>query len=554
MIDNKILKAYINQVGISESDDLMLSTNKNETNEELEEKMNCVLNLIKSSSISKLYIHPNFDFGWLNGPSGYVAAINKDMAFNYEMFTHSLFRAITITEIVWNQNTNDCIVNSSKHAEIRKNLRKAMPLQTDNIPGALDNDTSGWSAALGLYDSRIGFYSYLDNSTKNVESRTRMYIIVDSGLHDETVQSIHNADYRTTIQNIRLMKSFDALDDSFTDYKYNGTESDKNIITTIETEFREDSRKANALKIALENNRRLTVMFASITNQTLKNKIESYPEEDYQYFRPLEGVQNVNTEEEKQLFMKALNWWPPGAIITPATQICKYKHDSSISDEAKKDLPPPELEGYKLGSAYMSLQKASERNNKKEGFIALVNQFKVRFHEKPISYLPDAESEYNTFRMDDSHFYYYSNTSPTKQTDNEKSAVIKQLLPMKGYEFYNCALFADSETENNGDNSNIKYWSNDFGSGYPTIPKLDSCAWKQDELGSAYKFSSLFNDGINPGKKIPEQLEVTYQNTDPQNKQLASKHLSGNTNINKKAVFVPELVYLSQYSRTLSNI
>ncbi len=479
-------------------------------------------------------ICPNFDFGWLSGPIGYSLSIHRDQPFRSDPFMTNLFRIISVFEI----EPIFSISTPEKKRTIRSLWRKCVQEESLSFPDIVkDTENSGWGEALGSHGSRIGVYNFEGRDDVKQTPIVRMFIIVDSGLHQQTVGAMH--DYMCDIHYSNLEKGskISSLTKTTT----------KGGIITYGQEFCDRNGVFNRmLKCAEENNKRLAVYFSEVIDVVLKEKICSSG-------APY-NIPTLNEPLSRDKVTKAMEWWPKHAPITPHTIIPFHAGNEDVHSEAKLSFASKELQGFQLGTQIALMRQ----DDKYKTLLMQLEKDGLRFFESPRRVSASLETDYNTFRNEGNQVIWYSNCSSTViETIGKKQGIICQLPIALGYEALNSDLFVKSQKDL------VVPWKNQYLCSYPiTFPfeRSITCTGLKEET-SQYFFSAYnWGDSISSingisnltkhDKTPPLQFFGSYKRisdmtSHPFEEKIKRDLQPQNVHVAK---FTPIIVYLSKFS------
>ncbi len=484
------LPLTVSQVGqrVSEPIDLRVYSEGIDENK-ISEIMLSLRHCLQESSVTDFKIMPNFSFGWLKGPNGYVASFKKDKMFQDDLFKSDYFRVISIAEVL----ISDLKMSIEKQTEMRSILRKVIPIETETPPNLDDHWYSGWGPALGTNGSYIGLESFEDRDDD--ASKIRWFIIVVSGLHYQTVQMLQNRDIEISLKNRELNATFDASEQLHMKSKI-----DLNDIT-YEEEFKEGGIKDRMLRIAIENNRRLIALYADAIDIPLINTVETF--EETEMIAPEFSMTSIN----KEIMLEAIQWWPKNRIIYPSTIIYTPRGDTDISVEAKKTLPRPIIHGAKIGAFCKTFKKENP-----EMFEKLVKNLDLKFLEHPISSKGNVEMDYNTFRRKGDFIIWYNNCADVTfdPENNDTYGIIIQDQIGHGLLCMNCKYFSNDKV-----GRPIWAWKNSAMNAYPVIYPYDPNPNRNQNISlvnQEFRFFSLYHGGGTEGNRVyPKQLQGTFK-------------------------------------------
>ncbi len=488
---------------------------------------------LEESGVTDFKIFPNFDFGWLCGPSGYVAVFDKTKMFMDDLFHHDYFRVISAFEVKMMK--DEKINIPEKRAEIRNAIRKAIPIETDTPPTLDDNEYGGWGPALGTNGKTIGLLSFDDTDEEEI-GKTRWFLVVMSGLHTQTVQMLQNRDIEITLRNRAVTGTFDAGEQLYSKSKHDFR------VVTYDDEFEEGGIKDRMLKIAKENNRRLAAIYADAADITLINAPRSWDETEIR--TPGDGNMQI-TASVVELMKEAIAWWPNNRIIYPSTVISSPRGDPEMSEEAKRDLPPIKIRGARIGE-FCSLMKKKEA-----GFEQILKQHNIKFLEHPLSSEANIETDFNTFRVRDDGIYWYNNCTDTTFDPLNCSSygVIMQDRLVHGLFIIN-----SKHLENEKVNRISHNWKNGCLNGYPVIYPFDPNITRSTNNtallnSSADRFFSLYHGGggSEGNRAFPKQLQGGYKLREELDIEKVSQDLAGEYTkvMDTKIRLNPRLIYCS---------
>ena len=477
---------------------------------------------IEKSGCSLFCIYPNFIFGWLAGPAGYVCSFPSTQAFRCDPFVSNYFRIISLYEV----ETVPEYIEPQKRRQAHTRIRQCIQEDTKVWPKMeSDTDQSGWGESLGVNGGRIGLYTIEEPSLdKQGVNKMRMFIVVQSGLHQKTVKDMHNYDYVLSRKNEALAAKILNITQS---------SSNKGKIFSYGEEFdSQHSMKIRMLQCASENNNRMAAKFIKILDLVPLNH-EIRPSSDTPYVVPdlPDGVPS------KERLGKALEYWPRKVPITSLDCLPSYDNpvptDNNAHVSVKEAIPPDELRGYPIG-AYLAHFKKTDLTY----FNELVKTYDIVFWSSPWRIIPDLESDTNTMRTDDGQVTWYNGCTPISDR-----GVIRPLPLSLGYDVINGHLFRGA-----------KAWQNNYLQGYPIdYPFYQSPTPSGTDYHTEAKFISAYHGGISGIKKrgntiYPSHFHGSYKRISDltsemyQDRYTHDLHTQGLT-INRLS---PLLVYLSQ--------
>lgn len=559
-----LLKNFVFFVGGGdkrEFNNLLVAIDDKET--DVNELFICLYKMIKACSVSKMYLYPNFRFNWLYGPSGYVTTISKSKMVNFDLFTNNLFRVISIVEINIPNNSFSDIDSLEKQKQLRNAIRLNLPLETDNYPTLESNFFDSWSPALGGAGSKIGFYSF--SSQNGVDILKRRFIVIDSGLHHQTVQMYIDYLTKLTIDNDRCSKTFNAVEE-LNEQKYltsniqSSWNNDIDEIKYFRDEFSDGSIAKNLLQISIENNKRLAYLFCRITDQSFIDQDHYVTSHDSKFKVPNDAPVDMHNSEVVSYVIKILNAFPNGAVIDPSTVLdfnVRTNFNCGEYNELLANFQKSNNNGFKLGLYLFKYRDENKKTGKYDNIMSIIQNKSIELQEYPKTVSSVYSCDYNSFRDDYNNIYLYSDTTCVDSSLNyhnftdvfgsDKHAVIRQLLPLQGYEVYNCDLFNNVVISSGKIEMNYN-WKNSFGNGFPiTIPK-SYCEHNPSSLSQSGKFFSLSHNGQREEKVLPLQLCVKYRDGDDylMDKNLKNDIFNSVSDL-MPVRLLPEFVYLSPY-------
>ncbi len=301
------------------------------------EQVDSVKEFIEANNPLQVCLFPNFDFGWLTSFSGYVASFDINAPFKSDPFMFEYFRVISLFEIQYDLKLFHRLDN------LRRDVRKTIPETTPFFPNLEDNETMGWSYALGEYGAQIGIYETTESKESTEQAEVRRFIVVKSGLHRQTVTRLQNQDVETNNRNKKLTDEVNFADLSVSEERPMSVQG----YVSFADEFANGSIKETQLNIAKENNRRLAIAFKEASDLVFLDKVPTRISIDNKYrtLTPPISIENL----DMGVLDSALTWWPRRVMITPSTILPSDVPDGSCVPEAKECFLPQKLRGYRLG-------------------------------------------------------------------------------------------------------------------------------------------------------------------------------------------------------------
>jgi len=448
-----------------------------------------IQNFETSSSCSNLFIYPNYQPAWLQGPSGYVAVLNERRHFTDDIFRCEKFRVITMQEVNIKQAEVNKLLTRVGDLKIEKRLRKCLPIGPDQLsPIHLESNVwDGWSPVLGERGCSIGLYSYQERTEKN--TTFRYFIICHSGLPDATYNLLLDRDRDIFMSNYLLNLETEHIEDNnklnskLAEFN-NGSQggNTRRYIHTYGHEFDPHYQNENLLinqrmlQISKENNKRLILMYSELLDIPLTVEERHWNSAvdggHVQYDVPESSKKIIHSMSGKTLEGKlrlSLKWWPVGAPIYSFTCIPKLPHVHPLAENVSDDLDYHSLKditGFPLGYALYVIQTDADFVGLGY-FETLKKEFTINFASQPSTFEAMIETDYNTFRSDNlGNILWYNNVTPINTTTDTKGILVQHRL-QNGYECIYSSHF--NPTVSNGIT-----WTNEFANGFPVIYPYES--------------------------------------------------------------------------------
>lgn len=405
------------------------------------------------SNVLRLKIFPNFEFGWLNNSSGFSAVLQRESVFHADLFIGEKFRVIVACEI-----KPPASIPRLKE-EMLDFIPFSFPTESLVSPGKHDTVGSGWHPSLGKRGCSIGVYRAQEEDLENDKRYDRYYVVCHTSLPEETLLLMNEEDQRVSVENMKLYNQYNFVKN----LKKNAKAPRK-----VDGMFGLNSLNERMREIALENARRLIVMFCEILELDLYNPIterevnkhvgvETVSSKTDLYgpgynYRSTNGIESRIGDAES--IVAALKHWPEEIPIYGCSYIPPRK---SI---------PSKFHHYPIGGVLLRL------GEKNPSFLQeLMKEKKFVFHPRPRTVEADIETDYNTYRVtNEGDIVWHSNTTST-DTASEGILVsngieggylaIKQnfMHPRKGQEFYSVVPpHTNASFTNQSDNSFPVIW------------------------------------------------------------------------------------------------
>lgn len=595
--------------------------------------------LCLNSGMESFHVLPNFIPSCLIPPKGYAAKIRKDAKFNSDFLMTKVFGVISLQELDLTDTEWDRIKSSENFDDLFRSCfpfsSENSPSFLDDTPTTgWSPSLSREEGRIGIYETRIE-KNGIEKVVKVLICKSYLPDETYNQFHDWCVdfqKQIENK--KVTMRSAPTVKG-GILD--LTTYKSNtllstATDMAFNISDEVKIRdmFGEKSFIARLLELSKENNRRLMTIFqellgigfkdvkpnkwpqttASITEAFYRTPAEIFTNKEIaKKFKELlaEGKQGLGTEyEETEMYrfpksvegktptsirfedlISALNWWPKGAPIYPFTCLPGYRIDDPTSQNIKKlgsNYPHSrlieieKLKGYPLGWALLTyrLYVCEDPEKEKQFQDEVVKKFATNYHLHPLTFKPNIETDFDTFRLELSgSVIWYSNSTSTY---NPSHGFLVEGPIDTGYFLFNAdlsentnSLFSRNKTTSGG--AGIQ---NDHLHSFPVIFPLTAHPEKQISEDTLVKFTSpLFGGdavvtskyaaGTNSSKRPPLQLLSTpilpadpVSANYPQPPMLpagvsAIKTFSSKLNIHQDPItFHPRRVFISEESGLVS--
>lgn len=334
-----------------------------------------LISLFQHNPIMEFHLMPNFNFGYLYPPTGWVAKLDRAALFTHDLLMgEEFFRTITIVEI--NKAPPDL-------PYLRDLCLRSIPLKApdSNTIGFRDNSGSGWTPILAPRGNALGYFTFKDHDETTNEGVERHLLLCDNSLPDETLNQIQN----------HLMME--------------GLKSQQSLLTnlpsddppkTVEEVFSPSGRLSTLKEAAKEQNRRLlSILLRALQHQDVRpvgSSLEPHfermpPHEDslptnepYRANRLNHDTPN-NQVELEELLTDSLRRWPKGAPIYPFST----------------DLES----GFPLGTYLDGLHKllGTDKGLGAQHQLAEIKEHHpwFEFIRQPLTISPLVETTYNTF-------------------------------------------------------------------------------------------------------------------------------------------------------------
>ena len=458
---------------------------------------------------SKLYIHPNFSFNWISGPSGYIADIPVTSQFHADGFQCPMFRNICVYEIEFNSRFKDSVYIE----QLRDLCRKTIPIHPQcpmNIES--DTDESGWSECLGMNGSSVGIYQARDVSGETQEVY-RYFVIVDTGLPETVQDKLQKLAYSVWIEQ----------------------QPGKDNKTYEDICFKDNSFMQRASALSFENNRRIAYRFTVLAGLKLRSHpivgddAYTYPEKSgTESYRKQENIDTSKYGSElTPRIREAIGYFPHASMpISPFTVLERLPMDSDITKEAKASMYPDHVANFPLGSI-LELIPALSR-------IEFVKD--VNLQSEPMRCKPILRTEYNTYKRVDQHtMRIYNGCCPLPLMGE---GIIRPLQVGLGYEIIGSRYFYTTIVDSR------RTWDNEYGNGFPIQYKF---AYLEDHTKLTAQnrliYCSAFHGISYESAVAPRQLRGVYQNLS-ELKSIAADHLQPDGQ-RASLVMEPMFVYMS---------
>jgi hypothetical protein len=417
------------------------------------------------SNIHHLDQFPNFQYGWLVPPSGWVAQMESKNLFKQYPFMSEKYRTITAVEI----NTEDMPFTTEQLKEIESTIRLCFPRQSNIC--LQDTPWDGWCPGIGENGCMIGIYETKVPVENKDELKHIYYLVCHTSLPEFLIDELQ--EHERMVQ-----RSCDEYE--FTNGTVRQEYLSKAPPNTLEEEFKEAGVQYSALELAKELGIRNIVHFAQLTGLKLVTPIVELLREDGAAQGELVPFE-YQAEIQGALLPDALKLWPPQAVMCP------------FSELPRDDRIPAPLRGYKIGLAtQMAMKVTKDLHVKFDATIYTLQRSPALI-----------QTVYNTFKLQAGQLCFYSNTTPISDW-NAQSIIMQRGLEL-GFSLYNY----DPIQQQPHETTPIK---NEFGSGFPV--QFPFRAEKRDvPTSTIQKFFTWTEGGTMFTHRIPVQLQGRFINS-----------------------------------------
>lgn len=414
---------------------------KNTSDEDKKEIEDAIKETCIDSKLSAYILFPNFFPGNLSNSQGFVARLpRKQLFLNCDVYNGEKFRVMMCAEL----NITELSLDTAE--KVKEIIKTCFPVVSHVPPTLVDTPGSGWHPALGSRGSSIGIYSTTEVNTKENKMWTRYFVVCHSSLPDATIDAMLEHDHQTVLNNRRNTDYYSFIRNSqVSAIPVNVTKPTYNY-----EEFARGSVNDRMSNIAIENCRRLIVIFSELTGLPLKSRVSGYVKDssigtdvaigDKLYgpgypYRKIRGSEKYTDIDS--LFLKKVNsYWPEGVPIYSFSRL-----PNTV------DLPE-QYRDYPIGQIY-------HEGAEDDPDILIQTEDVNKFIMFPKTTEEDLFTEYNTFRNSskDSSVVWYSHCTPTDFA--EKGIMINNGLEL-GYSVINPSFFnqfGKGDFQNNADNA-----------------------------------------------------------------------------------------------------
>lgn len=462
------------------------------------------------TSCKSLTLLPNFDFGWLLPPIGYVSNYSLNSFYNSDPFRSSKYQIFAKAKIKMDETS----YTTERQKEMERNIRLAFPGNT-LINASIDSKVEdGWTPSLGGKGSSIGIYrsSYKESTQNNLVEE--YFIICHTTLNYDLLSSLQVYEEqcnKSTREYIQLIsEGATVIPDSVKGYTYDDL-------------FGSNSVNEKALELAKENAARLITIFASIIDVDLHNTVFN----TRNTYESCEGDSNKHVG----VFQEVLKWWPSEVPIYPFTVLPSLPIENNRGEQC-----PKQIFGFPLGYKLDKLKK-----DNLDDFTKLVEKFKLEFINEIKTVVPDIITEVNTFRIFNNELIWYCNSTPC---DSNGGILLYEGLDI-GFKHLN-PIIADTEY--------VSDWKNDYFNAFPVLfPFVQDVertrTVKQDSISKCF---TLTKGGISSStfRTIPDQFYGLFANL----AQLDSNHVKNKLRLHgvNSLHLIPVKIFLSSESFNIS--
>ena len=431
--------------------------------------------VIKTEShIDKMYLYPNFQFGFLQGPSGYVCSFKGHDLYRQGAFTDDKLRSITAVRLRMPSESEGGPAKffaPDNMKEVEKRLKICLPIKNLTPPELGETIEGGFGASLGEWGTSIS----IGKSTVNDEGRLKdiYWCVCHCCLPDSFIDKLQERDRRLNSVNVDYIENQGNVKDNIDDFHP----------TNYETEFNINPVYKQARQVAEELPKRLMYLWSKLVGLELDVSVPFVETETI-----LRTPQRLNTPSE-DLMARILkeNIWPKGALIQP---------NSYLPNE---DFIPKELRGYEIGLAVSQMS---------EGMRQKVN---LNYDDGIITFTPDKQILYNYLETDNNtnQLHYYNQCCYIGDVSQRNQGWIIDKGIELGFDVYNY-----DPINRIGLNRNTRITNTPFGNGFPCVWPYRTDLPKFSPPSSSPKFFSYLGGGYTSPSTIPEQLykgKSTYQ-------------------------------------------
>jgi hypothetical protein len=453
---------------------------------------NAMYKWAEECSLMSLYLHVNFQFGWLTMPQGFAANALPNDPFCASVCRSDKYRIIAsakVTEVPEDFDFGEAF-------ELR--MKNCFP-HTSVIPPSI-RSTDQWSPGLENRGCSIGL-TYIEKEVKETGRLSRDYFItVHTCLPLSYINEIHYEDFKVDLMNQDILQKQKDPNDHL--------QIDAGIVT-YEQHFK-NSYNSVALSIAKDNACRLIAIFADLFKLTLENNIIQ-TNQRYEY--DTTEVIDIPLLEKSVALLIAK--WPEAAPVYPFTVVTNKQ---TLLPAAAVKEESPILFGYFL----QQLKKSDAAR-----FNTFVQKHKITYIDTVRTCVPEILTDYNTFRLDDfGYFKWFANATPIE------GPLLMYQGPVLGYRVYNY---------NNG----VAYseeWTNEMLSSFPVVFQSKNNTDTAFDTDVLIRNFSLKKGGLLFKSPI-EQFSRVFCNLDKMDTQKAIEEL--NLTATNNCRMIPKKIFYS---------
>ena len=418
-----------------------------------------------ASSIQNLYKYPNFQYGCLNPPSGWVGTMPASSLFNQYPFLYEKYRTITAIKL----NIDQSFFEGDRLKQNEHIVRNCFPEKSNMT--IMDTRSTGFSPGIGERGCLITLCESKIHIEEKNELKYMYFLVCHSSFPDNVLDDIQQHE-------LNLHRTCD-------DYANRHGNVRKEYLEkaakprTLADEFDEDGPQHHIMQTAQELSVRNLIHYMDLTGMKPTRQITVMDVDEDETLRcPDEALHQASPA----LLDKALKWWPQTAIMGPFSKIPAFPH-------IDKD-----LQDFHIGHAVSTMLKIDKDFCKKHS---------RRFDDTIYTIDPQVQTTYNTARVAAGQLYNYNNCAPINTTLLAGKPFIVEKGLEVGYEIYNYDPITDKPLE-----SGIV--KNDSGHGFPVVYpfKPDN---KQVKPEVVRKFFSREAGGFEMNHIVPEQLKGHHQ-------------------------------------------